>query len=178
MTHMTASALLALTAVGLPPSSPPPAPGAARRRRRDIRTPVELGAYLVNTMGCHDCHTPLKIGPKGPEPDMTRALTGHPEELKMPPAPALPPGPWLATVAATNTAFAGPWGVSFTANLTPDKETGLGDWTEEQFIADPCGPASTRARAARPAADAVSVLGRWWTTKSRRCGPTCSRCRR
>ena len=33
------------------------------------------------------------------------------------------------------TAFAGPWGVSFTANLTPDKETGLGEWTEEMFIA-------------------------------------------
>ena len=38
-------------------------------------------------------------------------------------------------MSATNTAWAGPWGVSFTANLTPDKETGLGDWTEEQFIA-------------------------------------------
>ena len=37
--------------------------------------------------------------------------------------------------AVTNTAFAGPWGVSFTANLTPDVETGLGAWTEEMFIA-------------------------------------------
>ena len=36
---------------------------------------------------------------------------------------------------ATNTAFAGPWGVSFTANLTPDMETGLGKWTEETSIA-------------------------------------------
>jgi hypothetical protein len=35
---------------------------------------------------------------------------------------------------ATNTAFSGPWGVSFTANLTPDKETGLGTWTEDIFI--------------------------------------------
>ena len=42
---------------------------------------------------------------------------------------------FVASFAATNTAWAGPWGVSFTANLTPDKETGLGDWTEEQFIA-------------------------------------------
>ena len=24
--------------------------------------------------------------------------------------------------------------MSFSANLTPDKETGLGDWTEEMFI--------------------------------------------
>ena len=37
------------------------------------------------------------------------------------------------TAAATNTAWAGPWGVSFTANLTPD-ETGLGKWTERNFM--------------------------------------------
>ena len=97
---------------------------------------VERGKYLVNIMGCHDCHTPWKVGPKGPEMDMTRALSGHPEELKMPPAPQLPTqGPWAMTAAGTMTAWAGPWGVSFTMNLTPDKETGLGDWTEEQFIA-------------------------------------------
>lgn len=30
------------------------------------------------------------------------------------------------------TAAAGPWGVSFAANITPD-ETGTGNWTEEQF---------------------------------------------
>jgi hypothetical protein len=32
------------------------------------------------------------------------------------------------------TVFAGPWGISFAANLTPDKETGLGKWTEAMFI--------------------------------------------
>jgi hypothetical protein len=96
---------------------------------------LERGAYLVKTMGCHDCHTPFKIGPRGPEPDMARALTGHPADLVMPPPPALPPGPWTWIGAQTNTAFAGPWGVSFTANLTPDPDTGLGKWTEEMFIA-------------------------------------------
>lgn len=96
---------------------------------------IERGRYLVGFGGCHDCHTPWKMGPRGPEMDMTRALTGHPAELVMPPAPALPPGPWAWAAGITNTAFAGPWGVSFTANLTPDKETGLGDWTEEMFIA-------------------------------------------
>ena len=40
----------------------------------------------------------------------------------------------MMTAAATGTAFAGPWGVSFTANLTPDRNTGLGIWTEEMFI--------------------------------------------
>ena len=96
---------------------------------------IERGSYLVRTMGCNDCHTPWQMGPKGPEPDMTRALTGHPADLVMPPAPKLPPGPWVATVAATNTAWAGPWGVSFTMNLTPDPDTGLGKWTEDMFVA-------------------------------------------
>jgi hypothetical protein len=103
-----------------------PAPDPAR---------VERGAHLVRTMGCNDCHTPWKMGPRGPEPDMSRALTGHPSDLVMPPPPKLPEGPWVWIAAGTNTAFAGPWGVSFTANLTPDRETGLGDWTEEMFIA-------------------------------------------
>jgi hypothetical protein len=29
----------------------------------------------------------------------------------------------------------GPWGTSFTANLTPDPETGLGPWTADEFAA-------------------------------------------
>ncbi len=95
---------------------------------------VERGRYLVSTSGCHDCHTPWVVGPEGPEPDMTRALQGHPEELVMPPAPDLGDGPWVVATAATNTAFAGPWGVSFTANLTPDENTGIGIWTEEIFV--------------------------------------------
>ncbi|HSH91466.1 MAG TPA: c-type cytochrome [Ramlibacter sp.] len=93
------------------------------------------GKYLVATSGCMDCHTPMKMGTNGPEWDMSRMLSGHPDTLKMPPAPALPEGPWLIVSSATNTAFAGPWGVSFTANLTPDAETGLGKWTVNDFKA-------------------------------------------
>ena len=94
---------------------------------------VARGKYLVNTSGCHDCHTPFKMGEKGPEPDMSRMLSGHPEALAMPPVPKLPDGPWLVMSAATNTAHAGPWGVSFTANLTPDADTGLGDCSVQNF---------------------------------------------
>lgn len=95
---------------------------------------IARGEYLVKTMGCHDCHTPHKLGPKGPERDMARALTGHPENLKMPSPPKLAEGPWAWVGSGTMTAFAGPWGVSFTANLTPDPETGLGNWTEDMFM--------------------------------------------
>jgi hypothetical protein len=65
---------------------------------------------------------------------MTRMLTGHPEDLAMPPPPALPEGPWMWIGAGTNTAFAGPWGVSYATNLTPDENTGIGIWTEEMFV--------------------------------------------
>ena len=95
---------------------------------------VERGAHLVRTMGCNDCHTPWKVGPKGPEPDMTRSLTGHPSDFVVDTPPTLQQ-PWVWAAAATNTAFAGPWGISYAMNLTPDKETGLGEWTEEMFIA-------------------------------------------
>ncbi len=95
---------------------------------------VQRGEYLVKCTGCGDCHTPFKMGPSGPEPDLARLLSGHPESLAMPPAPKLPAGPWLVTAAATFTAWAGPWGVSFTANLTPDPGTGLGKWTAQTFI--------------------------------------------
>jgi len=123
--YCSAAALAALAATLLTTS---PRAAAADEAR------VARGQYLVSTSGCHDCHTPFKPGPNGAEPDMTRALSGHPESLKMPPAPTLPAGPWLVTMAATNTAFAGPWGVSFTANLTPDTETGLGEWTLKDFM--------------------------------------------
>src|SRR5437868_1692667 len=93
-------------AVATPQSSLRPGSGRAR---------VERGAHLVRTMGCNDCHTPWQMGPKGPEPDMARALTGHPAEMVMPPPPPAA-GPWIGHIGATNTAWAGPWGVSFTAN--------------------------------------------------------------
>jgi hypothetical protein len=95
---------------------------------------LQRGAYLVRIMVCNDCHTPFKIGPNGPEPDMSRELSGHPEDLPVPAAPALDDEPWSWAGAATNTAFAGPWGVSFTANLTPEPETGLGRWDFETFV--------------------------------------------
>ena len=94
---------------------------------------VARGRYLVTIGACNDCHTPLTVGSNGPEPDPTRLLSGHPQTLEMPPAPVLPDGPWLVASSGTNTAWSGPWGVSFTANLTPDPETGLGKWTFRNF---------------------------------------------
>ncbi len=94
---------------------------------------IQRGAYLVKIMGCNDCHTPWKLGPNGPEPDMTRMLSGHPEEIG-PLPPAKSDGPFVWAGSGTNTAFSGPWGVSYAFNLTPEQNTGLGIWTEEMFV--------------------------------------------
>lgn len=94
---------------------------------------IERGKYLVQIMACGDCHTPLKMGANGPEPDVARFLSGHPESSKLPPPPAAN-APWVWLGDASNTAFAGPWGISYAANLTPDQNTGLGIWTEQMFV--------------------------------------------
>lgn len=94
---------------------------------------VERGRYLVDAIGCGDCHTPKKMGPHGPEPDVTRLLSGHPEQIHMPHPPALSQA-WAAAVSPDMTAWTGPWGESFSANLTPDQNTGLGIWTEDMFV--------------------------------------------
>lgn len=99
-----------------------------------VQTKLERGAYMVTIGGCNDCHTPLKMGEKGPEPDMSRMLSGHPETLQLPNDPKVEKGWDGMTAATTGTAFHGGWGMSFAMNLTPDSLTGIGTWTEEIFI--------------------------------------------
>ena len=92
---------------------------------------VARGKYLVTTSLCNDCHTPKKMGPNGPELDMSRELAGH-VDVKLPPAPES--GPWIVHSTDQLTAWSGPWGTSFAKNLTPDQNTGIGSWSEETFI--------------------------------------------
>jgi mono/diheme cytochrome c family protein len=70
---------------------------------------IERGKYLVTLGGCNDCHTPGYFLGK---PDFSRALSGSDVGFTIPGVGA----------------FVG-------RNLTPDKETGLGDWTDDQIIA-------------------------------------------
>ncbi len=103
-------------------------PQALQERR------AERGKYLVNAMGCADCHAPKVMGDHGPVPDESRFLSGHPEGSELPPAPVLPPGPWVAVNTWDLTAWSGPWGTSFAINLTPDENTGIGSWSEDTFV--------------------------------------------
>ncbi|WP_052573046.1 hypothetical protein [Haloferula sp. BvORR071] len=102
-----------------------PAPHEASRDEKIAR-----GAYLVRLGGCADCHTPKIMTDRGPVDDESRAFSGHPADLELP-AANLGKGPWGAATAGM-TAWAGPWGVSYAANLTPDVSTGL--FSEDVFI--------------------------------------------
>ena len=97
--------------------------------------PVARGEYLVTVGGCDDCHTPKVFGANGPDLDKSRRLSGHPAGDKLPPVPSgiIGPQQWGAVTNNHLTAWVGPWGVSFAANLTPDA-SGLGGWTPENFI--------------------------------------------
>lgn len=70
---------------------------------------LERGRYLVSIGGCNDCHTPGYFFGK---PDMTRYLGGSDVGFHIPDL-----------------------GIFVAPNLTPDKETGLGDWSIEQIVA-------------------------------------------
>lgn len=65
------------------------------------------GEYLATTMGCNDCHTP---GTLFGGPDFARRLAG------------------------SEVGWKGPWGISFARNLTPDLETGIGYWSEDELV--------------------------------------------
>jgi hypothetical protein len=97
---------------------------------------IERGRLLATVGGCHDCHSPKVMTAQGPAPDSSRLLSGHPANETV---PTFPQGVFSESgwVAATNhhfTAWIGPWGISFAANLTPDNLTGIGAWTENSFI--------------------------------------------
>ncbi|MFZ1677596.1 MAG: diheme cytochrome c-553 [Saprospiraceae bacterium] len=95
---------------------------------------IKRGEYLVTTMGCNDCHSPKAMTDHGPMPDPTRLLSGHPANEVLPKRPDksfTAPGQWILMNSGI-TSFTGPWGTSFAANLTPH-ETGLGNWTFENF---------------------------------------------
>ena len=79
---------------------------------------VERGKYLVNLGGCNDCHSPKVMTARGPVPDTTKLLSGSPGAVT---AMDFNPnmvaqGQWLVS-RGDLTAWVGPWGVSYTANL-------------------------------------------------------------
>jgi mono/diheme cytochrome c family protein len=69
---------------------------------------IARGQYLVTIAGCNDCHTPGYFFGK---PDMDRYLGGSDVGFEIPGL-----------------------GVFVGRNITPDKETGIGDWSTEEIV--------------------------------------------
>ena len=109
-------------------------------------TLLERGSYLINSIvACGNCHTPQ--GPDGPLPGMELA----------------------GGLLIQDEAF-----TVHTPNITPDKETGIGKWTDDQImtaIREAAGPmAGSSARRCRSACTGrcrIGTCGRW--------SPTCGR---
>jgi CxxC motif-containing protein (DUF1111 family) len=97
---------------------------------------IKRGKYLVDLGGCNLCHTPKIMTSSGMELDESRLLSGHPQDDADSEytAEALNAEGQVTKSNFHLTRWAGPWGVSFAANLTPDKITGIGSWSEDDFI--------------------------------------------
>lgn len=75
---------------------------------------VERGEYLVELLGCGVCHTEgALIG----EPDMSMSLAGSSIGIAYT-SPFEDPNP----------------GIVFAPNLTPDRDTGIGRWTDDEIM--------------------------------------------
>lgn len=94
---------------------------------------VKWGERLVHIGGCNDCHTPKKMGPNGPENDMSLMLSGHPTQSPPPDFDPKEAAKKNLIITQTFTSWTGPWGTTYAANLTSDS-TGIGGWTEAQFL--------------------------------------------
>ena len=96
-------------------------------------TQEKWGEHLVTIAGCNDCHTPKKMTEHGPDLDSSLLLSGHPAQMPIPDIDRAMVEKKGLAVTDMLTAWVGPWGVSYTANLTSDP-TGIGNWQEENFI--------------------------------------------
>jgi len=94
---------------------------------------AKWGEHLVTIGGCNDCHTPKKMTAMGPMNDTSLMLSGHPANMPPPDVDRKTMESKGYAVTQTLTAWVGPWGISYAANLTPDS-SGIGDWDENRFI--------------------------------------------
>ncbi|HVF81988.1 MAG TPA: c-type cytochrome [Flavisolibacter sp.] len=94
---------------------------------------VERGNYLVSSIGCDDCHSPKRMGAHGPEIVPELRFSGYPADrpVQKPDSSAMKGGYML--FGPDLTSAIGPWGISFSANISSDA-TGIGNWTEHNFI--------------------------------------------
>ncbi|ADB38200.1 hypothetical protein [Spirosoma linguale] len=129
-------------------TSKPAPPKRLVKNQPYTKAQIEKGKYLITIMGCGDCHAPKTMTPQGPVADPQLGLSGHPARIPMGKVTKNALNDWVL-FHPMSTIAVGPWGASFAANLTPDA-TGIGSWSEEQFIIALTEGKSKGIRAARP----------------------------
>jgi len=97
-------------------------------------TPEEWGHHIVTVADCGNCHTPKKMTAMGPVEDEALAFSGHPAAMPFPNVARKEMEANHLFYSNDLTSWVGPWGVSFSANITSDSTTGIGNWSEEQFM--------------------------------------------
>jgi hypothetical protein len=97
-------------------------------------TAEEWGHHIVTIADCGTCHTPKKMTDMGPVEDSALALSGHPSAQPYPNVDRKEMETKHLFASDDLTSWVGPWGVSYAANITSDTTSGIGNWSEEQFI--------------------------------------------
>jgi cytochrome c len=125
---------LAVLMVVLAESCHPGATGEENKKKQSINKDslVQRGSYLVTTMVCDDCHSPKRMGPQGPEIIPELRLSGFSQTNKLPSVDTTEIKKGWVMFNEDLTSAVGPWGVSFSANITSDA-SGIGNWDLEQF---------------------------------------------
>ncbi|HTL10220.1 MAG TPA: hypothetical protein VL307_18225 [Chitinophagaceae bacterium] len=100
---------------------------------KDSAARVQRGSYLVNAIGCDDCHSPKRMGAHGPEIIPELRFSGFPQNAALPPVDKSEIQKGWTLFAPGLTSAVGPWGASFAANITSDG-SGIGNWKEENFM--------------------------------------------
>lgn len=93
---------------------------------------IKEGERLVASLDCEICHSPKRMGPKGPEVIPELRFGGHQAGNELPPYDEKTVKSGWVLFAPDFTSVIGPWGQSYAGNISSDS-TGIGMWKEEQF---------------------------------------------
>lgn len=126
--YITFGLLLLITFVGLK--------NLSAKNEADKSEIIEKGRIITEIFGCVDCHSPKIQEGEFLVNDPEKLFSGHPADNKLPQfsPDIIGPGKWRGLFTDSMTAWGGPWGISYAANLTPDKKTGIGRLSEDNFV--------------------------------------------
>jgi hypothetical protein len=94
---------------------------------------VKWGQHLVTVSACLDCHGPKDYSKPGAGLDSLHFLAGY-IGSPMPDVNRAELQSKHLAVTGDQTLWVGPWGVTYSSNLTSDSATGIGAWTEDRFM--------------------------------------------